>query len=260
MPKPSTQGGAILAEHHLYEHVARTLREQMDSGALSPGDRLPTQEELCRQFDVSRIVVRRALDLLASEGIIDRPGTAGAFVRKYNPLVRYSTKHYRSDPGMPFAEEALASERIPSYSAAFALEQAGSDIAARLNIEPDDVVLHITYVSSANDEPMMVVHSYEPRSITQGTIIENPEKGPYGTAGLVDRFTAIGMRPTSVVERLRTRMPRPSETELLKLAAGIPVMLVCRTTLCGQQRLETADIIFNAHRYELEYAITVEPS
>ena len=249
-----------MAEDHLYEHVARALREQMDSGALAPGERLPTQEELCRQFDVSRIVVRHALDLLESEGIIDRPGTAGAFVRKYNPLVRYSAKHYRTDPGMPFAEEALASERIPSYSAEFALEQAGTDIAGRLKITPDDVVLHTTYVSSANDEPMMVVHSYEPRAITQGTVIENPEKGPYGTAGLVDRFTAISMRPTSVVERLRVRMPRPSETELLKLSPGIPVILVCRTTLCGQQRLETADIIFNAHRYELEYAITVEPT
>jgi len=35
-------------------------------------------------------------------------------------------------------------------------------------------------------------------------------------AGIGDRFTSIGMRPTAVVERLRSRMPRPSEMEQLR--------------------------------------------
>ena len=48
---------------HMYERIAGALREQMISGSLQPGDRLPTQDALSESFEVSRIVARRALDI-----------------------------------------------------------------------------------------------------------------------------------------------------------------------------------------------------
>ncbi|MGH3809437.1 MAG: winged helix-turn-helix domain-containing protein, partial [Pseudonocardiaceae bacterium] len=47
----------------MYEQIAGALREQMISGSLQPGDRLPTQDALSETFEVSRIVARRALDI-----------------------------------------------------------------------------------------------------------------------------------------------------------------------------------------------------
>lgn len=245
---------------HMYERIADALREQIISGSLQPGDRLPTQDALSESFGVSRIVARRAFDILEAEGLIDRVRGGGAFVRRYQPLVRRSALHYKSNPGAPFAEEALASERIPSYSYDTHPERASADIATRLRIPVGADVMRTDYVSRANDEPMMLVHSYEPLAITKGTDIERPEEGPYMGAGLIDRFTAIGKRPTTVVERLRARMPRPSETAQLQLRPGTPVMLIVRTTYHEDTPLETADLLLDAHRFELEYALKVDPS
>lgn len=245
---------------HMYERIAGALRDQIISGSLQPGDRLPTQEALSETFDVSRIVARRALDILEAEGLIDRVRGGGAFVRRYQPLIRRSALHYRSDPGAPFAEEAFASERIPRYSHHTHPERASADIAERLKIPVGADVMRTDYVSYANDEPMMVVHSYEPLAITKGTVIERPEEGRYMGAGLVDRFTAIGKRPTVVVERLRARMPRPSEAEQLQLRPGTAVILIARTTYGPDNiPLETADLLLDAHRFELEYALKVDP-
>jgi GntR family transcriptional regulator len=91
------------------------------------------------------------------------------------------------------------------------------------------------YVSYADDTPMMVVTSVEPLTITRGTPIERPEEGPFPGAGIVDRFTHIGKRPTAIVERLRCRMPRPSEAERLKLRSGIPVVVITRTSYAGEK-------------------------
>jgi GntR family transcriptional regulator len=244
----------------MYERIADALRSQIISGELSPGDRLPTQEALSEKYDVSRIVARQALEILDNEGLIDRVKGLGTFVRRYQPLIRRSALHYKSDPGAPFAEEALASERIPRYTHSTYPERVGSEIAKRLRLQVGDDVMRTDYISYANDEPMMVVQSYEPLAITRGTPIERPEEGPYMAAGLIERFTAINLRPTAVVERLRSRMPRPSEVELLKLRPGIPVLLIVRTTYAGSKILETADLIFDAHRYELEYALKVDPA
>ncbi|PWV71836.1 GntR family transcriptional regulator [Prauserella marina] len=244
---------------HMYERIATALREQIVEGALQPGERLPTQEVLSEQFGVSRIVARRALDILEGEGLIDRVRGGGAFVRRYQPLVRRSAQHYQTDPGAPFAEEAFAAERIPRYSHNTYPDRAGLDIAKRLQIPVGSDVMRTDYVSYANDEPMMLTYSYEPLAITKGTPIERPEEGIHMTAGLVDRFTSIEMRPTRVVERLRSRMPRPSETEQLQLRPGTPVILIVRTTYHDQIPLETADILLDAHRYELEYSLRVDP-
>ncbi|GAA2268579.1 UTRA domain-containing protein [Nonomuraea roseoviolacea subsp. roseoviolacea] len=245
---------------YLYERIASELRDRMESGSLNPGDRLPSQDAIAQEFSVSRIVARRALDILESEGLIDRTQRLGAFVRRRQPLIRRSALHYVSAPGAPFAEEALQAERIPRFAHASARTPAEPEIAQRLKIPTGAEVMRTSYLSYGNQHPVMSVVSYEPLAITGGTVIEFPEgPGPYPGAGLVDRFTAIGKRPTVVVERLRCRMPRPSEIDLLSLRPGTPVIVMTRTTYLEDLPLETADMLFDADRYELEYPIVVSP-
>lgn len=244
---------------YAYERIAQDIREQILSGKLTPDDRLPAQEILAESYGVSRIVARHALDILETEGLIDRVKGGRAFIRRYQPLVRRSALHYKSNPGAPFAEEALASDRIPRYTHFTRPEPASPEIARRLKIAPGDEVMRTDYTSYANDEPMMIVHSYEPVALTRGTIIERPEEGPLPGAGLVDRFTAIDLRPTAVVERLRSRMPRPSESEDLQLRSRTPVFIIERITYHGEIPLETADLLLDTHRFDLEYALRVDP-
>jgi DNA-binding GntR family transcriptional regulator len=137
------------------------------------------------------------------------------YVRRYGPLVRRFGTALQVQPGTPLAEEALAFERIPNYSHHTHPERASADIATRLRIPVGAEVTRTDYVSRANDELIMLAHSCEPLAITEGTVIERAEEDPYMGAGLIDRFTAIGKRPTTV-GRLRARMPRPSETAQLQ--------------------------------------------
>lgn len=55
-----------------YRRVASVLRRRISSGEWQPGDRLPTLEALVEEFQVGRVTVRHALDLLADEGLIAR--------------------------------------------------------------------------------------------------------------------------------------------------------------------------------------------
>lgn len=244
---------------HMYERIAAALRDQILARTLAPGAKLPTQDEIVEQFDVSRTTVRQALDLLESEGLINRGRGAAPTVRLYDPLIRRAEQHYKSAPGAPFADEAIATERVPRYSHETFPERAGLETAHRLKISVGDEVMRTDYVSYANDEPMMLTSSYEPLEITRGTPIEHPEEGPLMGAGIIDRFTSIGLRPTAVVERLHSRMPRPSEAAKLQLRPGIPVVAIVRRSYSGETPVETADILLAAHQYKLEYVTKVAP-
>ncbi len=64
----------------LYYQLQEILHQQIASGRFRVGDPLPSEGDLCRMFDVSRIVVRQALEVLEDDGEIIRQQGKGTFV------------------------------------------------------------------------------------------------------------------------------------------------------------------------------------
>jgi GntR family transcriptional repressor for pyruvate dehydrogenase complex len=65
---------------HLAEHITEALNNEIASGRLRPGDRLPTEHLLSENFGVSRNVVREAIASLRAQGLIESRQGIGAFV------------------------------------------------------------------------------------------------------------------------------------------------------------------------------------
>ena len=75
-----------------YEEIARCLKDRIRSGAYIPGQKLPSEAELCREFSASRLSVRSAIGQLAAQGLIRTHQGKGSFVC----------------PGAPSGETALS--------------------------------------------------------------------------------------------------------------------------------------------------------
>lgn len=65
----------------LHQRIRRDITEQIRSGVLRPGDRIPFEHELMARHDCARMTVNKALSALAEEGLIERRKRAGSFVR-----------------------------------------------------------------------------------------------------------------------------------------------------------------------------------
>src|SRR5918997_4678363 len=64
----------------LYYQLQELLKEQIESGAWKPGERMPSEPELARRFGISRVVVRQALAILEDDRQIVRIKGRGTFV------------------------------------------------------------------------------------------------------------------------------------------------------------------------------------
>ena len=64
----------------IYYQLKEYIKKKIESGEFKPGDRIPTEQELCEMFDISRTPVRQALTELAYEGILYRRPGRGTFV------------------------------------------------------------------------------------------------------------------------------------------------------------------------------------
>lgn len=108
---------APLRKRRLADEIYAQILLQLSTGQYKAGDRLPTEKELSASFDVSRPVVREALQHLQNDGLIDARRGSGTFVRRLPP---HEMAHYTDDA------------RIAQYMRAYEVRRGLEVEAARL--------------------------------------------------------------------------------------------------------------------------------
>lgn len=72
----------------IYLQLARRIQDRIDSGDLPSGSRLPSEPELCEEFDVNRLTIRQAIAELERAASVEIRRGVGTFVR--SPIARVS--------------------------------------------------------------------------------------------------------------------------------------------------------------------------
>lgn len=241
-----------------YQSIADDLREQIIDGRLAPGQRLPTQAELCERYDVASATAAKAVDIVLREGLATSKPGAGVFVRPRPAVTRMVRSWYqRPGTGSPWRAEMAATGRVGDWESSSEVVDAPPAVAERLRIETGARVMMTRYTFLLDGEPTYLSTSWEPMAITEGTPVMLPEAGPYAGAGVRDRMIAIGHRPTYCSEEVLPRTLTATEAEKLRLHAGIASLVVQRTYFEGETPLETADIVLPPH-YRAVYEIPLE--
>jgi DNA-binding GntR family transcriptional regulator len=247
------------ANRPAYLRIADDLRELIVTGEIAPGDKIPSESQLQNDYDVSRIVVRRAADILEAEGLIVKQHGRGSIVRSQRPTeIRIIGDFYGVRPtSSPFASAARSAGQTPEWEYQSRETTATKVIAERLGIRVGARVMKTNYVFYADSVPIMMSTSYEALELTGGTPIKHPEAGP--AQGVIARMDSIGIHITHVVEDVTARAARPQERDRLQIPTGVPVLAVQRTYLADERAVETADIVVSADRYVLRYRVPLPP-
>lgn len=71
----------------LYHQLADILTEQIRSGTYKPGDVIPSETFIAKQYAIGRPTVRQAMELIVRKGLVERKRGSGTFVRQRAPQV-----------------------------------------------------------------------------------------------------------------------------------------------------------------------------
>src|SRR5699024_11472350 len=74
--------GIIMNKFH-YKNIIDDLINKINNGVLKPGDKLPSQREISKHYNVNRSTVVQALDILKSHGVLDSIEKQGVYVSPY---------------------------------------------------------------------------------------------------------------------------------------------------------------------------------
>ncbi|MFG1345454.1 phosphonate metabolism transcriptional regulator PhnF [Xanthobacter autotrophicus DSM 431] len=202
----------------LWRQIAETLAQEMQSGALKPGARLPVEAELAERFGVNRHTLRRALAHLAEQGLIEATAGRGTFVKE--PPLRYPI-----GARTRFSEIVTAGGREPfGRYLGSSVEPACPDVARELAIPEGTPVLRIETTHEADGVPISCGTAWFPHARCRDLDLI------YAATGSLTRALAtLGIEDFRRREtRITARPANPREMEILSLAPGRAVMVLER--------------------------------
>ncbi|WP_433299666.1 GntR family transcriptional regulator [Actinoplanes sp. CA-030573] len=209
-----------------YQRIAANLRDRITSGALAPGQQLPTEQELAEEFGVARQTVRNGVGLLVAEGLVVSRRPHGHFVRQLEHMIYRPQAESRPQPVTPemdrYCQQITSEGREPSQTIEVSLIKAPADIAKRLEVSEGELVVARRRVRFINGEPVNTNDSHFPLDVVRDSEIMSPADIPRGTnQALAD----LGFAQARAIDEFFVRMPTPEEAQRLQLGAGTPVAL-----------------------------------
>lgn len=219
-----------------YEQIAEYLRDLVTDA--QPGDRLPSEAELCARFGVSRMTARQAVQLLANDGLIDRKRGAGTFVRAH-PVLR--------DLGSPLSFSGSMRARgmtASSETLEWGEVEPDPDEQTALGLEKGAMGYVLERLRLADGTPMAIERVVMPRDLALS--LGDDFRG----GSLHEAFRGVGRIPTEAHAEVSARRATSRERDLLGLPPSGIVISERRTIFDQDGRaLERTETRYAAGRY-----------
>ncbi|WP_328298639.1 GntR family transcriptional regulator [Streptomyces sp. NBC_00435] len=249
-----------MPEQPPYLRIADVLRQRIAEHDWTVGDRLPSRTQIAEECGVGENVVRRAQELLISQGVLEGRAGSGTYVAEPRQRVRVVRSSAREQPGgSPFRADMQALGRQGNWeSRTEAKVPAPVEIAARLGISVGELCVRTVYEFLADGRPVQLSTSWESYELTAGTLVVLPEGGPHAGVGVVNRMAVIGITVSHAVEQPEPRQATAEEASLLGIQKAALVTHIRRTYYSDQgQPVETADIVIPVALCEVVYEIPI---
>jgi GntR family transcriptional regulator len=235
----------------LYHQMEQHLLGRLQRGDFGPGAMLPTEEQLCQSYGVSRITVRKALESLTQQGAIIRRRGIGSFATERVPSVHSVRLSGSLD------EFLQSADQLRSRVLAMDVCPADAEIALALAITTGDAVTRLELISASTEGPLAHLVIYFPEAVGRQLRVEDVTSD-VPIVRMVER--KLSMSVVRAAQLILPDIANLKTAELLGIAEGTPILRVQRTyyTSAGQP-VETAFVHYHPERYRYAVELRSRP-
>jgi GntR family transcriptional regulator len=203
----------------LHYQLSELLNQQIEAGRWRVGEKIPTEEELCALFGLSRTTVRKALDTLVNAGYLTRQKSRGTFVAE--KLVEGLVNR----PAGFYDDMTRQGIRVVSTVLEKRVIQPPDKIARELQLNPNQTVIALDRLRFIRDEPIMLVSCYLPYDLCPSLLEEDLTDGLYQL--LREKY---GFKIVRAKRFLEAVAANDYEAQMLQVKPGAPLMLIESTS------------------------------
>jgi DNA-binding GntR family transcriptional regulator len=211
-----------------YQQIADAIARQISTGQLKPGDKLPPQREMAREWGVTQVTVTRAISALKSQGLVEVRSTTGAFVAQRDRPARLA-RHVFDKTRAGAALFADGETWVVTHAD---LTTAPPEVAEALGLEEDQKAIRRRRVISDASGPIEVSTTWrlaEFAEIAPALLSTAPFNLPMGALEYIEEQT--GRLSSRCRETISARDADAEEAESLGIKEGDSVLVIQQTVL-----------------------------
>ncbi len=202
-----------------YQEIANNLRSQIQAGVYKSGEQLALEREMCEQYGVSRITIKKAVDQLVKEGLVVKRRGSGTFVKSLANQDVHDISMANQFSGF---SKAFEGHKIATEVVRFDIIHPEPEVAEKLNITTDDFVYDIIRLRKVDEQPVVIEYTQMPIELIPGIKREVLEKSIYQYIE-----TQLHFKIQSAHRFIRALMPTEQEEKLLHIEHGkMPILEV----------------------------------
>jgi GntR family transcriptional regulator len=205
----------------LYAKIEETIATEIAQGDYRPGDQLPTEDALLQRFQVSRITVRRAVQNLASRGLLEIRRGLGTFV--LSPRIEAELTKLTGFVEDMKSVGRKATARVVSQG----VVAASARVAERLQLAKGTKVMQIKRVRLADGTPISFDETYLPLSLGKQIVHNDLRLHPIFTL-LEEEY---GVPLVEADYELEAVIATKAVAEALHVRVGSPIFQIERTSM-----------------------------
>ena len=230
----------MLKKIALYQLIANEIFRRISQDEYHTGAQLPTQNELAKEFNVSRITIKKAMDVLLDGGFIQTNKKGGTTVGlPQNNFIFDSSVGEHSGVTARLATIGKLSSHIISFD----IRQPSEIECQKLLIKEDELVYDIIRQRIFNDEPLLLEYTVMPVNVIPGLTMEVLEKSIYHHI-----LNTLRLKFGPVNRRIRAGKPDLYDQKYLDCKEDDPVLEVKQVAFLSDMR--PFEFSQTRHRYD----------
>jgi GntR family transcriptional regulator len=206
----------------LYQQIKGLILNSLRLGEWKPGESIPSEKDLATRFRVSQGTVRKAVDELASENLLDRRQGKGTFVATHaTQQAQFRFLKLVPETGMPGSEGPAQRDIVECRRT-----RASADVAHALALRTGDAVLQVRRVLSFAGAPTILEDIWLPATPFKGLTAARLANYQGPMYALFE--TEFNVRMVRAEEKIRAEPAVDGREKLLKIEIGTPLLSVER--------------------------------
>ncbi|MEE8522704.1 MAG: GntR family transcriptional regulator, partial [Thermoanaerobaculia bacterium] len=232
----------------LYYQLATLFRHKIVARDYLPGEKIPSESQLVKDYGVSRMTVRQAMATLEEEGLILRRPGRGTFVSERVPAFGGDLELDRSIDDLISMGEATSVELLELRELAATPEE-----AADLQLEPETPIIRCKRLRFFRDEPYCYIVNHVPHDI--GRRIAEPNWRSGSVLKFIEEELGVPLRIAK--QRLRATLADAGLARWLRVPIGAPLLLVDYHIRTDENRpVEMAELYYRTDIYSFTLHLT----
>ena len=224
-----------------YQQIYSILKSRIQQGAYEVGDYLPSENELCRTYEITRTTARRALDELLKEGFIEKQHGRGSMVKERRQTLGLLTvKGFSEAVGQDVKTTMLQKPKLVQWPHQLPFSPDQNEISGSC--------IYFERLRGVGDVTVMLERNWFAASGLHGLIDEEFVEGSFFKTLSSRYFIEI----TGSEQELRALFADEKTSSLLKVEKGAPILQISIKFTTSRKHLNIYSYLFcNTNKYPI---------